>query len=186
MPFIETGFSGLKVFEPRVFADSRGYFFESFNENEFLSAGIHVQFVQDNESLSSRGVLRGLHYQLNPHAQSKLVRVIRGAVLDVAVDLRKGSPTFGKHFSIILDSEKKNQLFIPRGFAHGFAVLSDEAIFAYKCDGYYHKSAEGGIHYADNELGIDWHLPADAIHVSEKDLVLPSFAYSTHNFTYGI
>lgn len=184
MPFIETGFSGLKVFEPKVFADSRGYFFESFNRQTFLQAGIDVDFVQDNESKSVRGVLRGLHYQLNPMAQAKLVRVVQGEVLDVVLDIRKNSPTYGRVYSVILSEENKKQLFIPRGFAHGFAVLSETCIFQYKCDNYYSKEHEGGISYSDPELNIDWRIPIPEAIVSEKDKTLPLFKDATHNFTF--
>lgn len=184
MPFIETGFAGLKIFEPRVFADSRGYFFESFNKNTFTEAGITAEFVQDNESKSQRGVLRGLHYQLNPMAQSKLVRVIEGEVLDVVVDIRKGSPTFGKHFDILLSAENKKQLFIPRGFAHGFVVLSDSCIFQYKCDNFYSKEDEGGIIFNDASLNINWKLPPNEVLVSDKDKTLPSFQNCVNNFEF--
>lgn len=184
MPFIETGFSGLKVFEPKVFADSRGYFFESFNHQTFLQAGIDVNFVQDNESKSVRGVLRGLHYQLNPMAQAKLVRVVQGEVLDVVLDIRKNSPTYGRVYSVILSEENKKQLFIPRGFAHGFAVLSENCIFQYKCDNYYSKEHEGGISYSDPALNIDWGIPLSKAIVSEKDNTLPLFKDATHNFTF--
>ncbi|MFN8323201.1 MAG: dTDP-4-dehydrorhamnose 3,5-epimerase [Chitinophagales bacterium] len=184
MPFVETGFAGLKIFEPRVFADSRGYFFESFNKNTFTEAGITAEFVQDNESKSQRGVLRGLHYQVNPMAQSKLVRVIEGEVLDVVVDIRKGSATFGKHFDILLSAENKKQLFIPRGFAHGFVVLSDSCIFQYKCDNFYSKENEGGIIFNDALLNIDWRLPANEVLVSDKDKTLPSFQNCTNNFEF--
>jgi dTDP-4-dehydrorhamnose 3,5-epimerase len=184
MPFIETGFRGLKVFEPRVFQDSRGYFFESFNKTTFHEAGVDAEFVQDNESCSQYGVLRGLHYQLNPMAQAKLVRVVDGEVLDVVIDIRKGSPTFGKHFSLLINAENKKQLFIPRGFAHGFSVLSDTCIFQYKCDNYYSKESEGGISFNDAELSIDWGLkPGEAI-VSDKDSALPAFKNCINNFAY--
>ncbi|MFN8299029.1 MAG: dTDP-4-dehydrorhamnose 3,5-epimerase [Chitinophagales bacterium] len=184
MPFIETGFEGLKVFEPRVFADARGYFFESFNKQVFAEAGITSEFVQDNESRSSRGVLRGLHYQLNPMAQAKLVRVVEGAVLDVAVDIRKGSPTFGKHYALELSAENKKQLYIPRGFAHGFAVLSESCIFQYKCDNFYSKESEGGILFSDAELGIDWMLKPEEVLVSDKDKILPAFSNCLNNFEF--
>jgi dTDP-4-dehydrorhamnose 3,5-epimerase len=184
MPFIETGFDGLKIFEPKVFQDSRGYFFESFNSATFRAAGIESTFVQDNESRSQYGVLRGLHYQLNPMAQAKLVRVVEGEVLDVVVDIRKGSPTYGKHFSLLLSAENKKQLYIPRGFAHGFSVLSETCIFQYKCDNYYSKESEGGISYNDPELGIDWNIkPGEAI-VSDKDSLLPAFKNCNNNFVY--
>lgn len=184
MPFIETGFAGLKVFEPRVFADSRGYFFESFNKNVFSEAGIEVEFVQDNESKSQGGVLRGLHYQLNPFAQAKLVRVVEGEVLDVVVDIRKGSPTFGKHFDILLSAENKKQLFIPRGFAHGFSVVSETCIFQYKCDNYYSKESEGGILFNDADLNIDWKIKTDEAIVSDKDKTLPAFKDCINNFEF--
>lgn len=182
MPFKETGFNGLKIFEPIVFSDSRGYFFESFNEATFRNEGIDVQFVQDNESKSVRGVVRGLHYQLNPKAQAKLVRVLHGEVLDVVVDLRKNSATFGRQYSILLNGENKKQLFIPRGFAHGFAVLSDTCIFQYKCDNVYSKELERGINILDTILGIDWMLKPEEMIVSDKDSVQPSFIESEHNF----
>lgn len=184
MPFIETGFTGLKIFEPKVFADSRGYFFESFNKNTFQEAGIDAEFVQDNESRSQRGVLRGLHYQLNPMAQAKLVRVVEGEVLDVVVDIRTGSPTFGKHYAVALSAENKKQLYIPHGFAHGFVVLSDTCIFQYKCDNFYSKENEGGILYSDSDLGIDWGIdPADAL-VSDKDKEQPAFKNLVTNFQF--
>lgn len=184
MPFIETGFAGLKIFEPRVFADSRGYFFESFNKQVFQEAGIDVEFVQDNESRSQRGVLRGLHYQLNPMSQAKLVRVVEGEVLDIVLDIRKGSPTFGKVFSVALSAENKKQLFIPRGFAHGFSVLSENAIFQYKCDNYYSKESEGGINVYDPTLNIDWGISADEAIISDKDKVLPSIQNCSNNFVF--
>ena len=184
MPFVETGFPGLKIFEPRVFADSRGYFFESFNKLVFQDAGIDVEFVQDNESRSQRGVLRGLHYQMNPMAQAKLVRVVEGEVLDIVVDIRKGSPTFGKIFSVALSAENKKQLFIPRGFAHGFAVLSENAIFQYKCDNYYSKESESGIHVYDQNLNIEWGITREEAIISEKDKVLPSFRDCANNFEF--
>ncbi len=165
-----TFIEGCFIIKPKVFNDVRGSFFESFNQESFKKAsGIHVEFVQDNQSNSDRGVLRGLHFQTGDYAQAKLVRVIRGEVLDIAVDLRKGSQTYGKHFSIILNDQNNFQLFVPRGFAHGFAVLSDTAIFAYKCDNYYHKSSESGILYNDPDLNIDWRLDRSEIQLSEKD-----------------
>jgi dTDP-4-dehydrorhamnose 3,5-epimerase len=184
MPFIETGFRDLKVFEPKVFADSRGYFFESYNENVFKAEGINTNWLQDNESLSGYGVLRGLHYQLNPFAQAKLVRVVLGEVLDVVVDIRKGSPTFAKHYKIRLSADNKKQLYIPRGFAHGFAVLSDTAIFQYKCDNFYSKESEGGIIFNDGELQIDWEFDVTKAVVSEKDIALPALADCKNNFEY--
>lgn len=175
MPFIETEFPGLKVYEPRVFADERGYFFESFNQRTFEEGGIFCNFVQDNQARSTRGVLRGLHFQTGEYAQAKLVRVLEGAVLDVVVDLRPESPTYGKWYSIELTAENKRQLFVPRGFAHGYVVLSDTAEFFYKCDNFYSKAHEGGIIYNDPSLNIDWQLPVDQFIVSEKDRVLPTF-----------
>jgi dTDP-4-dehydrorhamnose 3,5-epimerase len=184
MPFIETGIPGLKVFEPRVFGDSRGYFFESYNKQAFTEAGIQAEFVQDNESMSNRGVVRGLHYQHDPDAQSKLVRVISGEVLDVVVDIRKGSPTFGQVYSILLSAENKKQLFIPRGFAHGFSVLQDNTIFSYKCDNFYNPKNEGGIYFRDPAMNIDWMIsPGDEI-VSGKDKGLPTFADCINGFEY--
>ena len=182
MPFVETGFAGLLIFEPKVFEDSRGYFFESFNKNTFKDAGIHSEFVQDNESKSQRGVLRGLHYQLNPMAQAKLVRVVEGEVLDVVVDIRKGSTTFGKHFAVALSAENKKQLYIPHGFAHGFVVLSDTCIFQYKCDNFYSKEHEGGVLFSDPDLGIDWGIDLDTAVVSDKDKVQPTFQNLVSNF----
>ena len=165
-----TTLEGCLIIEPKVFDDERGYFFESFHQQKFQKlTGLKTQFVQDNQSMSQRGVLRGLHFQKGKFAQSKLVRVIKGSVLDVAVDLRKDSSTFGKHFSIILSEKNKFQLFIPRGFAHGFVVLEDDTIFSYKCDNYYNKSAEGGVMYNDPYLNIDWMLEEKEIQISEKD-----------------
>ena len=169
MNFIKTDIEGVVIVEPRVFEDERGYFFESYNEAEFVANGITNKFVQDNQSKSSYGVIRGLHCQLGEHAQAKLVRVLEGKVLDVAVDIRKGSPTFGKHVAVELSAENKRQLFIPRGFLHGFSVLSETAVFAYKCDNLYCKAAEFGIRYDDEEIGINWQVPADKVVTSEKD-----------------
>lgn len=184
MPFKETGFKGLLIFEPRVFEDSRGYFFESFSKRTFADAGIVSEFVQDNESKSQRGVLRGLHYQLPPFAQAKLVRVVEGSVLDVVVDIRKGSPTYGQHFDIELSAENKRQLYIPHGFAHGFAVLSETCIFQYKCDNYYSNESEGGILYNDPALGIDWKIDLAQAVVSDKDRGLPLLADCVNTFQY--
>jgi dTDP-4-dehydrorhamnose 3,5-epimerase len=184
MPFIQTPLPDLLVFEPKVIEDSRGYFFESFNRKTFRAEGIEINFVQDNQSLSYRGVIRGLHYQLLPHAQVKLIRVLAGRVLDVAVDIRKGSPTFGKSFSIELSAENKKQLFVPAGFAHGFAVLSEQAEVFYKCDSFYNKESEAGILYNDPSLKIDWAIPASKEIVSEKDKGLPLFAECKNNFIY--
>lgn len=175
MKVTETKLKGCFILEPRVFEDERGYFFESFNHRAFCEAiGQQVDFVQDNQSYSTRGVLRGLHFQKGEHAQAKLVRVLQGRVLDVAVDLREGSPTYGQHLSIELTGENKKQLFIPRGFAHGFVVLSDSAHFFYKCDNYYNKEAEGGIVFNDDTLNIDWKQSKKTIIVSHKDKMLPS------------
>lgn len=169
----ETKLKGCFIFEPKIFEDSRGYFFESFNKETFNKLiGENINFIQDNESYSSKGVLRGLHYQTGKYAQAKLVRVIKGKVLDIAVDIRKDSPTFGEHVSLELSEENKLQLFIPRGFAHGFIVLSDTAIFSYKCDNFYNKEAEGGIIYNDKDLNIDWLLSENDFIVSEKDMLL--------------
>lgn len=169
MNVIQTEIPEILILEPKIFGDGRGYFFESFSERDFAAQVREVKFVQDNESKSSYGVIRGLHYQLPPHAQSKLVRVVKGRVLDVAVDIRKGSPTFGKHVAVELSEENHRQLFIPRGFAHGFAVLSDEVIFQYKCDDFYAPECEGAIAWNDPVLGIDWKVPADKAVLSEKD-----------------
>lgn len=169
MNFIKTAIEGVTIIEPKIFADERGYFFESYNEAEFIKNGITNRFVQDNQSKSCYGVIRGLHCQLGEHSQAKLVRVLKGKVLDVAVDIRKGSPTFGKYVSVELSDENQRQLFIPRHFLHGFAVLSKEAIFAYKCDNLYCKESEFGIRYDDEEIGVDWGIPQDKIITSEKD-----------------
>lgn len=171
MNFIKTEIDGVVIVEPRVFADARGYFFESYNEAEFVKNGITNKFVQDNQSMSSYGVVRGLHCQLGEFAQAKLVRVLHGRVLDVAVDIRKNSPTFGKYVAVELSDENKRQLFIPRGFLHGFSVLSDTAVFAYKCDNLYAPHAEFGIRFDDPDIGIDWKIPADKIITSEKDRI---------------
>ena len=173
MNFIKTDIDGVVIVEPRVFEDNRGYFFESYNEAEFNNNGITAHFVQDNQSQSKYGVVRGLHCQLGKHAQAKLVRVLKGKVLDVAVDARKNSPTFGKHVAVELSEENKRQLFIPRGFLHGFSVLSEEAIFAYKCDNIYMPSHERGIAFDDPELGIDWKVSVDKFILSAKDTVNP-------------
>lgn len=176
MEVIKTALEGVVVLEPRVFGDERGYFFESFSEREFTEKVCRTRFVQDNESSSRYGVLRGLHYQLPPFAQSKLVRVTRGEVLDVAVDIRRGSPTFGKHVAVLLSETNKKQFFIPRGFAHGFSVLSSEAVFQYKCDNFYAPQSEGSILWSDPALGIDWRIPEQDIIVSEKDRRHPLLA----------
>ena len=173
MKIINTSITGVIIIEPRLFSDERGYFFESFNQKEFEKKVCKTFFVQDNESKSSYGVIRGLHYQKPPFAQSKLVRVVKGAVLDVAVDIRKGSPTFGQHVSVELTDENHRQFFIPRGFAHGFSVLSEEVVFQYKCDNFYAPQSEGAIAWDDPDLEIDWRMPADKVLLSEKDRVHP-------------
>ena len=169
MNVIKTDLDGVVIIEPRIFNDDRGYFFESFSERDFFANVREIHFVQDNESKSSYGVLRGLHFQKPPFAQSKLVRVIKGAVLDVAVDIRVGSPTFGKYVAVELSADNHRQFFIPRGFAHGFSVLSDEVIFQYKCDNFYAPQYEGAIAWNDPSLNIDWRIPADDVVLSEKD-----------------
>jgi dTDP-4-dehydrorhamnose 3,5-epimerase len=184
MPIIKTEFPGLIIFEPTVLKDSRGYFFESYSERVFQAEGITARFVQDNQSKSSYGVLRGLHYQLNPYAQTKLVRVLSGKILDVAVDIRKGSPTYAKAFSIELSAENNKQLLIPKGFAHGFSVLSETAEVMYKCDEFYNKESEGGILYNDPVLKIDWQIPADKAIVSEKDMQQPLLLNCKNNFVF--
>ncbi|GAB5400735.1 MAG: dTDP-4-dehydrorhamnose 3,5-epimerase [Aureisphaera sp.] len=176
MEIIQTPLKDCFVVKPRVFYDDRGFFCETFNEKAFTAAtGITTPFVQDNQSVSSKGVLRGLHFQTGEMAQAKLVRVIQGEVMDVVVDIRKDSETFGKHYSIVLSDENHLQLFVPRGFAHGFITLSEKSIFSYKCDNFYHKESEGGIIYNDATLSIDWHLAKEDLLISEKDLELPSF-----------
>lgn len=175
MKVVETDIKGVLILEPQVFGDSRGYFFESFSQKQFDELVGETVFVQDNESKSSYGVVRGLHYQLPPYTQAKLVRVVKGSVLDVAVDLREGSETYGQHIAVELSEENKRQFFIPKGFAHGFAVLSEEAIFQYKCDHYYAPGHEGGIKFDDAALGIDWRIPREKMILSEKDLQLGGF-----------
>lgn len=173
MNIISTHIPGVVIIEPRLFKDDRGYFFESFSERDFNTQVREVKFVQDNESMSSYGVMRGLHFQRPPFTQSKLVRCVKGAVLDVAVDIRKGSPTYGQHVAVELTEENHRQFFVPRGFAHGFAVLSETAIFQYKCDNFYHPEADGGISILDDSLGIDWRIPTDHAILSEKDTKHP-------------
>ena len=185
MEIIETSIPGVVLIEPKVFGDSRGYFFESYSKRDFDRMVRPVTFVQDNESMSSYGVVRGLHYQKGAFSQSKLVRVIEGKVLDVAVDIRKGSPTFGQHVSIVLSAENHRQLFIPRGFAHGFAVLSEKAVFQYKCDNLYAPSSEGTIAWNDPSLGIDWMIPSEDVILSEKDKRHPLLKDAEGLFDYG-
>ena len=175
MKVISTPIAGVYIVEPRVFEDARGYFFESYNKAKFEAAGLHYDFIQDNQSKSSYGTVRGLHFQKGEHAQAKLVRVLEGSVLDVAVDLRKGSPTYGKHVAVELSAENNRQLLIPRGFAHGFSVLSETAVFAYKCDNLYCQEAEGGIRFDDPALGIDWRVEKGNELLSDKDKDLPFF-----------
>ena len=173
MEVIKTAIEGVVIIEPRIFKDERGYFFESFSQREFNEKVMPIEFVQDNESMSSYGVMRGLHFQRPPFTQSKLVRCVKGAVLDVAVDIRKGSPTYGQHVAVELTEDNHRQFFVPRGFAHGFAVLSETAIFQYKCDNFYAPQADGGIQLRDDSLQIDWMIPTDNAVLSPKDLVHP-------------
>lgn len=185
MEVIKTDIDGLFVIEPRIFGDARGYFFESFNAREFAEkTGVQTTFVQDNESMSHYGVVRGLHFQAPPFAQSKLVRVIKGRVLDVAVDIRKGSPTYGKHFGVELSEENHRQFFISKGFAHGFSVLSDQVIFQYKCDAYYAPQSEGALAWNDPALFIDWRVPSDKVLLSEKDSHHPCLSDFLSPFIY--
>ncbi|RYY39309.1 MAG: dTDP-4-dehydrorhamnose 3,5-epimerase [Chitinophagaceae bacterium] len=178
-----TPLPGLLIIEPRVFADTRGYFYEAWNEASFAEQGIGGHFVQDNQSRSTYGVIRGLHYQLNPHAQAKLIRCLEGTILDVAVDIRKDSPTYGQHYALELSSDNHRQLYIPAGFAHGFSVLSESATILYKCDHLYNKESEAGVRFDDPALGIDWRVSvADAI-ISERDAALPLFRDCINNFT---
>ena len=191
MEIIQTDIEGVLIIEPRVFDDARGYFFESFSQREFDDKvapilGHSVHFVQDNESMSSYGVMRGLHFQRPPFTQSKLVRCVKGAVLDIAVDIRKGSPRFGRHVAVELTEDNHRQFFVPRGFAHGFAVLSDTAIFQYKCDEFYHPEADGGISIQDPSLGIDWRIPAEKAILSEKDTKHPTLAEFDSPFNINI
>lgn len=179
MNFIPTSLAGCFIIEPKIFYDDRGYFMESFNEKTFMElSGQSVHFVQDNQSFSTRGVLRGLHYQTGEHAQAKLVRVLSGEVLDVAVDIRPQSPTYGQYVSVLLTAENQRQFFVPRGFAHGFLVLSETATFFYKCDNFYNKESEGGIIYNDSSIGIDWQIPQTDLILSEKDLIQPTLTHA--------
>lgn len=185
MSFKETGIPGLLIYEPKVLHDHRGYFFESYNANTFQAGGIDYKFIQDNQARSTYGVLRGLHYQLNPHAQTKLIRVLEGSILDVVVDIRKGSPTYGRSYAIELSAANKLQLLVPQGFAHGYLVTSPTAEVMYKCDAFYHKNSEGGIIYNDPALQINWGIPEKDIIVSEKDQALNVLAATEHNFVYN-
>ncbi len=184
MPFIKTDFAGLLIFEPKVFEDSRGYFFESYNESSCRAEGIDISFVQDNQAQSAYGVIRGLHYQLAPHAQTKFIRVLSGAILDVVVDIRKGSPTYGKSFTLELSAQNRLQLLVPKGFAHGYSVLSPTSEVFYKCDTFYNKEAEGGIMYNDPALNINWNILADKQIISEKDMLHPSLENCKNNFVF--
>lgn len=186
MEIIKTGIEGLLILEPRIFKDARGYFFESFSQREFEEKVGPVHFVQDNESMSTYGVMRGLHFQRPPYTQSKLVRCVSGAVLDVAVDIRQGSPTYGQHVAVELTAENHRQFFIPKGFAHGFAVLSETAVFQYKCDEFYHPEADAGISILDESLGIDWRIPMDKAILSDKDTRHGMLADFQSPFTYHI
>jgi dTDP-4-dehydrorhamnose 3,5-epimerase len=184
MQVLQTKIPGLLIIEPDVFSDQRGYFFESYNKEKYKELGLDADFVQDNISSSVRGVIRGLHYQLAPYSQGKLIQVLKGRVLDVAVDLRQGSPTFGQHYALEISEENKRQFFVPGGFAHGFSVLSDEVLFHYKCDNIYNREAERGINFNDPMLGIDWQIPEKEAIISGKDQVLPSFNEAERNFVF--
>lgn len=185
MEVVKTEIEGVVIIEPRIFKDERGYFYESFSQREFEEKVCRTVFVQDNQSKSSYGVLRGLHFQKPPYCQSKLVRCIKGAVLDVAVDIRKGSPTFGKYVAVELTEENHRQFFVPRGFAHGFAVLSKEAVFQYKCDNFYCKESEGSVAWNDPQLAIDWRIPADKVLLSEKDKLSKNISEAEYLFNYN-
>lgn len=185
MPFIKTNFPGLLIFEPKVFEDNRGYFFESYNQKVFSEEGIEIKFIQDNQASSSFGVTRGLHYQLDPFSQTKLIRVLRGNIIDVAVDIRKNSPTYGKAYAIELSAENKKQLLVPKGFAHGYSVISETAEVFYKCDAFYHKESEGGIAWNDPALNIDWQITPDKVIVSAKDSDYPFLENCIHNFVFN-
>ena len=184
MKIIETPIAGLLVIEPDVFVDQRGFFCETYNEKRYTEAGIMSRFVQDNQSESSFGVVRGLHFQRPPYTQAKLVSCPVGAVLDVAIDLRAGSPTYGQHFAVELSADSHRQFYIPKGFAHGFSVLSEKALFTYKCDEFYHPETDGGISLLDDSLGIDWHIPKDKMILSQKDLKHPTLAEANISFDY--
>jgi dTDP-4-dehydrorhamnose 3,5-epimerase len=184
MPVIKTGFPDLLIIEPVVFGDDRGYFFESYNEKTFSKENITIRFIQDNQARSVYGVVRGLHFQENPHAQTKLIRVLEGVICDVVVDLRKNSPSFGQVFTIELSAENKKQLLVPKGFAHGYSVLSEIAEVFYKCDEFYHKECEGSVLFSDPYLNIDWRIPTEKMILSSKDLASPPFHISKHNFLF--
>ena len=184
MPFIKTDFPDLLIYEPVVFGDARGYFFESYNENVFFKEQVTIRFVQDNQARSVYGVVRGLHFQNNPFAQTKLIRALEGRILDVVVDLRKHSPSYGKVFTIELSAENKKQLLVPKGFAHGYSVLSETAEVFYKCDEFYNKDSEGGLAYNDPSLQIDWQVPQEKMILSQKDTQYESLERCSHNFVY--
>jgi dTDP-4-dehydrorhamnose 3,5-epimerase len=184
MPFVKTEFPGLAIFTPAIFEDKRGYFFESYNKKIFSDEGIEINFVQDNQASSSFGVIRGLHYQLEPHAQTKLIRVLSGNILDAVVDIRKNSPTYGKAFTIELSAQNKKQLLVPKGFAHGYSVLSETAEVFYKCDVFYHKESEGGIAWNEASLNINWQVPPERVSVSEKDSNHASLENCRNNFVF--
>ena len=184
MPFIKTDIPDLLIFEPKVFEDSRGYFYESYNRKAFEAEGLNYEFIQDNQAASTYGVVRGLHYQHDPHAQTKLIRALQGSIIDAVVDIRKGSPTFGKVFTIELSEANKKQLLVPKGFAHGYSVISEAAVVMYKCDNYYQKEAEGSINLNDPALDIDWQVPADKRILSEKDIAAPLFADCVNRFEF--
>lgn len=184
MPFIKTDFPGLLVYTPGIFEDHRGYFFESYNKKNFEQEGVNLDFIQDNQAGSSYGTIRGLHYQLDPYAQTKLIRALSGRIIDAVVDLRKNSLTHGKSFTIELSAENKKQLLVPKGFAHGYSVISESAEVFYKCDAFYHKESEGGLSWNDPFLKIDWQLPHDKVIISEKDSNHPVFADCKNNFEF--
>ena len=185
MPFDKTDFQGLQVFTPAIFEDERGYFFESYNQGLFFNEGIEINFVQDNQAISSFGVIRGLHYQLEPNAQTKLIRVLSGNILDAVVDMRKNSPTYGKVYTMELSAQNKKQLLVPKGFAHGYSVISETAEVFYKCDVFYHKESEGGVAWNDPILNIDWRVPVESVKVSEKDSHHPSLENCRNNFVFS-
>ncbi len=184
MPFVKTDFPGLLIFEPKSWGESRGYFYESYNKNSFSTEGVHINFVQDNQASSSFGVIRGLHFQNDPFAQTKLIRVLSGAIIDVAVDIRQGSPTYGKAYAIELSEENKKQLLVPKGFAHGYSVISETAEVFYKCDEFYNKESEGGIAFNDTALNIDWQIPNGKEVISDKDRLLPVLHESESSFMF--
>ncbi len=186
MNIIETKLPGLIIIEPKIYRDKRGYFLESYNQKTYAERGISMKFLQDNQSRSTRGVIRGLHYQLEPHAQTKLVRVLEGEIYDVVVDIRKNSPTFGQWFGLTLSMENQKQLLVPKGFAHGFSVLTEYATILYKCDNFYHPESEAGIIYNDKDLNIDWKINPEKALVSGKDLELPTFSNLNSNFVYQL